>query len=189
MIKCRKCDFEVSGGMRHALQRNFCPCCGSALLGNSQKIRIDILKSKILEQEFSQKLDKDTIFDVSLFILTEFFPVKQATQSTDGDEPVVDEVVDSVDFSEEAVMPEPQTRKIQPQRQAPKAQSERSIRRFDEDEEDAQDEDDYEAIRREVRSEIIEQDDDLDLKVARLKRVAAETNIRKPGAMVRRISD
>jgi hypothetical protein len=194
MIKCRKCEFEVSYGMKYALQKNLCPCCGSALLGDSQKVRIDILKSKILEQEFSQKLDKDIIFDISLFILTEFFPAKQVVKSeTEEDSTIVTEDGDDGDFefSEEPVMPSPPKRSISP-RSSPKPTIERraapTLHLEDEEEHD----DEYAAIRREVRSEIVEdddEDDDLDLKIARLKRVAAETKIGKSGAMVRRLSD
>jgi hypothetical protein len=51
-------------------------------------------------------------------------------------------------------------------------------------------EDDYEKIRNEVRGEFSSEAEDLDedLKIARLKRLAKEAKINKPGASVRRIS-
>jgi hypothetical protein len=54
-------------------------------------------------------------------------------------------------------------------------------------------EDDYEKIRDEIREEVLtgaedlDEDLDEDLKIARLKRLAKEGNVRRPGASVRRL--
>ena len=54
-------------------------------------------------------------------------------------------------------------------------------------------EDDYEKIRDEIRDEVLSEaeslgeDLDEDLKIARLKRLAKEGNVRRPGASVRRL--
>jgi len=76
MIKCPICEFEVSSKMRHALNKNMCPSCGSPLMGDLHTRRLQNIKQKILEQDFGQKLDNDVLFDLSLFILSEFFKSK-----------------------------------------------------------------------------------------------------------------
>lgn len=76
MIKCPMCEFEVSSKMRHALNKNMCPSCGSPLMGDLHTRRMQNIKQKILEQDFGQKLDENTLFDLSLFILSEFFKSK-----------------------------------------------------------------------------------------------------------------
>ncbi len=75
MIVCKNCEFEVNTSMRHSLMKNCCPSCGSALLGDLHSRRLDLMKQRILEQEFSQELNNELIFDLSLFIMSEFFPV------------------------------------------------------------------------------------------------------------------
>jgi len=92
MIKCPMCEFEVSSKMRHALNKNMCPSCGSPLMGDLHTRRLQNIKQKILEQDFGQKLDSDTLFDLSLFILSEFFrskperaKIKEADDNEDDD--------------------------------------------------------------------------------------------------------
>ena len=153
MIKCRGCMFEVQPGMRHALVNNCCPSCGGALFGNVHMNRLKLFKEKVLQQKFSEGLSKDDVFDIALFILTEFFPVKPA------------------DSEEEDAKEDPVLR-----------------------EEDAEESQSYESIRDEVRmeklSEADEADDlDLDLKVARLKRLAKESPALQRGPSVRRITN
>jgi hypothetical protein len=161
MIFCKNCEFEVNNSMRHSLMRNCCPSCGAALLGDVYMRRLELLKQRILEQEFSNKLDKDLIFDLSLFMLSEFFPTKSSEEN-------VEENVE--ESSEEERVEEPVVME-------PAA------------------EESYESIRDEVRSEMLSQiedgpeDSSEDLKVARLKRIAKETKVRSPGAIVRRAGD
>lgn len=75
MINCRKCDFLIKASMRHALTNNCCPACGSAILGETHTQRMRLFKQRLLQQEFSQKLSEDTIFDITLFMLLEFSPI------------------------------------------------------------------------------------------------------------------
>ena len=97
MIFCKKCEFEVNNGMRHSLVKNCCPCCGSALLGDLHMRRLELMKRKILEQEFSHELSTELVFDISLFMLSEFFPSapeadevdETADETADVEEPVV----------------------------------------------------------------------------------------------------
>jgi len=102
MIVCKNCEFEVNTSMRHSLMKNCCPSCGSALLGDLHSRRLDLMKQRILEQEFSQELNNELIFDLSLFIMSEFFPVN--TEATNEEEPIpVDESLVAVEeFKEES---------------------------------------------------------------------------------------
>jgi len=102
MIVCKNCEFNVDNSMRHSLVKNCCPCCGSALLGDLHTRRLGLMKQRILEQEFSQQLNNDLIFDISLFMMSEFFPVN--IDVVNNDEEVVDEeVVDEEVVDEEVV--------------------------------------------------------------------------------------
>jgi len=74
MISCAICKFEVSNKMRHALSKNMCPACGHALLGDFHMQRLNMIKEKLSTQEFSKSLEQSIIFDLSLFIMSEFFP-------------------------------------------------------------------------------------------------------------------
>ena len=93
MIFCKKCEFEVNNGIRHSLVKNCCPCCGSALLGDLHMRRLELMKRKILEQEFSHELSTELVFDISLFMLSEFFPsasgADEVDETADVEEPVV----------------------------------------------------------------------------------------------------
>ncbi len=112
MIKCPMCEFEVSSKMRHALSKNMCPSCGSPLMGDLHTRRLQSIKQKILEQDFGQKLDSDILFDLSLFILSEFFrskpersKIKEDDNNEDDDlrkirEEVEAEVLPRLDISE-----------------------------------------------------------------------------------------
>ena len=102
MIVCKNCEFEVNTSMRHSLMKNCCPSCGSALLGDLHSRRLNLMKQRILEQEFSQELNNELIFDLSLFIMSEFFPVN--TEATNEEEPIpVDESLVAVEeFKEES---------------------------------------------------------------------------------------
>lgn len=162
MIDCRKCNFSVQQSMRHAIANNCCPACGSALLGEVHKRRLDIFKNKISNQGFSSKLDSDDIFDIALFMLVEFFP--PTSEPKQPEESAVDNSVDLALAEEEAVQTE----------EGP--------------------EESYEDIRAQVRQEMISTSEDLtaeemdeDLRIQRLKRIAKENRINKPGAMVRRV--
>jgi len=73
MINCSVCKFKVSNEMRHALTKNMCPACGAALLGDFHMQRLNMIKEKIMGQGFSLDLKQSIIFDISLFIMTEFF--------------------------------------------------------------------------------------------------------------------
>ena len=157
MINCKHCNFEVSSTMRHSLTRNICPSCGGSLLGDLYTRRLGILKQKIMAQEFSESLNEDLVFDISLFMLTEFFPVnKQDEEPSSADEEMsvlesgeleaVEESLDNEDFN--------------------------SIRS---------------QIREEAMKDLDDVDEGTDLKVARLKRIAKESPmLNKAGVRVRR---
>ncbi len=162
MIFCKKCNFEVDASMRHSLVNNCCPSCGSALLGDLHVRRMEILKQKVLSQRFSENLSADQIFDITLFMLSEFYP--SVNDASEGAEEDASEI-------EEADGPESSVEQNEEQ----------------EDEyEMIRDE-----IRKEVMSNVEDElvDEDVDLKVARLKRIAKETKTRNTGASVRRVSD
>jgi hypothetical protein len=173
MITCKRCEFEVVETMRHSLIKNCCPSCGSALLGDLHMQRLRLLKSRILEQSFSQDLDEDLIFDITLFMLTEFFPSRTEEASSDDVQALPEEDVSGPD--EDSVSTE-------------------GLEEFT-DAASRDGEGDYDSIRDEVRSEILSkmdeevEDVDLDLKVARLKRIAKEKAVTGMGPTVRRVTE
>jgi len=155
MINCRQCEFLIKNSMRHALINNCCPACGAAVLGETHTQRMRLFKQKLLQQEFSQSLSEDLIFDITLFMLLEFSPInlEKNDDSDDSEDAKEDSQVEASEFRE----------------------------------------DDYEKIRDEIREEVLTGAEDLtedldeDLKIARLKRLAKEGNVRRPGASVRRL--
>lgn len=160
MIDCRNCDFVVKQNMRHALMSNFCPSCGSALLGDVHKSRLNIFKQKLANQGFAEKLSKEDIFDIALFMLVEFFP------PTIGEEVVEDETK----APEEEVAPDEDAQAHEEQ---------------DEDYEVIRS-----KIREEMLKEQPPLDPsslDEDLRVERLKRLAKESPIKPSRTVVRRV--
>jgi hypothetical protein len=84
MINCRNCNFSVAQNMRHSLMKNFCPSCGSALLGDVHISRLNIFRQKLSNQAFSEKLSSEDLFDIALFMLVEFFPpTSEPSESSD----------------------------------------------------------------------------------------------------------
>ena len=160
MIVCKKCTFEVSHSMRHSLIKNCCPSCGSALLGEVYTQRLRLLRERLLTQQFAQDLGADVIFDMTLFMLTEFFNTTPEAGSS-SEPPPLPGSEDEADSSE------------------------------------ADSEETYDDIRDAVRAEAQTAadddpsfaDSDIDLKVARLKRVAKETGVTGTGPSVRRVAD
>jgi hypothetical protein len=149
MIECKRCKFEVSNGMRYSLVNNCCPSCGQALLGEAYMQRLSFLSEKIRNQDFANGLPKDIIFDMSLFILSEYFISEEPDPPTEATE---DDVADS-------------------------QESESDIR------------DQVRAEALDLIPELSKEEDD-DLRVARLKRLANESKaVRKAGASVRRVMD
>ena len=160
MIDCRNCNFVVSQNMGHALMSNFCPSCGSALLGDVHKSRLNIFKQKLANQGFAEKLSTEDIFDIALFMLVEFFP------PTIGEETVEDESEDS----EEETTPD------------------ESVQAHEEQDEDY--EAIRSKIREEMlksQPEAAEASLDEDLKIERLKRLAKESAIKPSRTVVRRV--
>jgi hypothetical protein len=113
-----------------------------------------MFKQRLLQQEFAQNLSDDLVFDMTLFMLLEFSPIK-AEKNDDS------EGTNTGDTSEFA--------------------------------EDDGAEDNYEKIRDEIREEVLSRPEDLDedldedLKIARLKRLAKDGTVKRPGASVRRL--
>lgn len=159
MIDCKACGFVVNPAMRHSLVRNCCPSCGGALFGDMHKRRLDLFKQRLSGQEFAQALSDSLIFDIALFMLTEFCPTEDKTE----DKP--DSLIEEGEAAAENEGPQSDV-----------------------------EEDSYEKIRDAVRSEIMSDldpeniDSDLDMKVARLKRIAKEKPIRNTGPAVRRVT-
>ena len=86
MINCRQCDFLIKSSMRHALVKNCCPACGSAILGETHTQRMRLFKQKLLQQEFAQNLSENLVFDITLFMLLEFSPVGLEKAQEAGDD-------------------------------------------------------------------------------------------------------
>ncbi len=151
MMNCKSCRFHVSDDMRYSLVKNCCPSCGHALLGDVHMGRLKLLTEKINNQKFAQEFDTDTVFDIALFILIDFYSLDDNSEYLEGEG---EEALEAGDGPSQTL----------------------------------------EEIREDVRSEMSpddeEYDEESDLKIARLKRIAKETSsANKPGAMVRRVAD
>ena len=198
MINCKRCKFEVLSSMRFSLIKNACPSCGAALFGDSQMKRLDLIKGDLLHQEFSQRMDKDLIFDISLFILSKFYSSGISEQSTE-----IESIEDPVKDEDDSLIQDTKISKAAPIRTISKPKTLDPYDGLEEfgDSDDEQDNineslyenGDYESIREQIRNEVLSGSDldneDLELKVARLKRVASENNLRKSGVRVSRVSD
>lgn len=162
MINCRQCEFSIKNNMRHALINNCCPACGSAILGETHTQRMRLFKQRLMQQEFSQDLSEDLVFDISLFMLLEFSPINSSKKEEEPQVPS-DSMGEAQDSGpDESVFSE---------------------------------ENEYEKIRDEIREEVLSsgesssEDLDEDLKIARLKRLAKDSKIKRPGASVRRLTN
>lgn len=71
MIKCKKCRFGVEQSMKFALMKNMCPSCGAALFSQREQTDINAIQNRVINQEFSEKLDETQVYDISLFIFSE----------------------------------------------------------------------------------------------------------------------
>jgi hypothetical protein len=145
--------------MRYSLVKNCCPSCGQALLGEVYVQRLSFLSDKIKAQSFANGLSSDTVFDMSMFVLSEFFLPKESSDDigSQGDQPDGDNTDENSELDKGSAETLPES---------------------------------LEDIREQVRDEALESspNDDEDLKIARLKRLANESkSMRKPGALVRRL--
>lgn len=188
MINCSICKFEVSNKMRHALTRNMCPACGAALLGDFHMQRLNMIREKVSAQDFSKGLDQSVLFDMSLFIMSEFFssnPNRAATIS-------LKDLNESSNDEDDLVKIREQVR-----RDALAASKNKFIKDIDtsfddtvedsfkseEDLSDDSEESDLEDL------EIPEPKTEQDLKVAKLKRLYNESpTLSKSGVSVRRVT-
>lgn len=196
MINCSVCKFEVSNKMRHALTKNMCPACGAALLGDFHMQRLNMIREKISVQDFSRNLEQSIIFDMSLFIMSEFFP-SSPNRAASLD------VVESREPDSESDL-----EKIREQVRRDAMASARSQvsktsvidRAFEDFKESLEDPNDFADSEDLDESELDESDkygepdiplpkSEQDLKVAKLKRLYNESpTLRKGGVSVRRIT-
>ena len=150
-MNCKSCRFHVSDDMRYSLVKNCCPSCGHALLGDVHMGRLKLLTEKINNQKFAQEFDTDTVFDIALFILIDFYSLDDNSEYLEEDDEEAPEAGDSPTQTLEEIRDE---------------------------------------VRTEMAADDEEYDEESDLKIARLKRIAKETSsANKPGAMVRRVTD
>lgn len=88
MLNCSKCNFKISRKMKYAVRSNICPSCGHSLLGEFHKVRMKEITAKLNSLEFipasvkKESLD-DFLFDMSLFIMNEYFPSKVSAGPAD----------------------------------------------------------------------------------------------------------
>jgi len=173
MIKCATCKFSVSNKMRHSLIKNMCPACGAALIGEFHMQRLSLIKEKLSNQEFSTKLNQQDIFDISLFIMSEFFPSSPArVTAKDIEESGLDLSASKAEDIEEI-----------------REQVRREVLMSSEDSEIESEEDVEEEYEYGEEPILADQKSELDLKVAKLKRIYNEApRLNKSGISVRRIT-
>lgn len=187
MINCSICKFEVSNKMRHALTKNMCPACGAALLGDFHMQRLNMIKEKISTQDFSKGLEQSVIFDMSLYIMSEFFPsnpnravvARETELTTETSEIYHEDGDDELDKIREQV------------RRDALAASRRSVSNSNSVIDEMEDLDEEPDLEEEILedSEIPTPTSEQDLKVAKLKRLYNESpTLRKTGVSVRRVT-
>jgi len=185
MISCAICKFEVSNKMRHALLKNMCPACGHALLGDFHMQRLNMIKQKISAQEFSGSIDQSIIFELSLFIMSEFFPSNpnRAVTSEDAVSESDDSTSDLEKIRDQVRRDALASAKIKPAKVI-------NINSAFEDMDDSADADyDSEDDNPYDESDIPTPKTEQDLKVAKLKRIYNDSpNLNKSGISVRRVN-
>lgn len=194
MINCAVCKFEVSNKMRHALTKNMCPACGSALLGDFHMQRLNMIKEKISLQDFSRGLELSVIFDMSLFIMSEFFPSSPNRAATGVMQATVHSLTNESEDSDGAK--ELERIREQVRRDALIAGNRRVFQKTDElldndlDEESSNNEEvEYDDGFLFNESDIPAPKSEQDLKVAKLKRLYSESpTLTKSGVSVRRVT-
>jgi|TARA_R110001583_G_scaffold16234_28_gene66392 hypothetical protein len=147
--------------------KNVCPSCGAALYKDSEVQKISLIKTKIMSQEFAQAMSKEDVFDISLFILSEFLDspdVKASDKISDINE--TDEGLIHNDLNPDDI--EDNFNDIRKEIQAEYGES--GQLHLDEDINDGE-------------------SDSEELRIARLKRLAKESPaLNKGGATVRRVT-
>lgn len=194
MINCAACKFEVSNKMRHALTKNMCPACGSALLGDFHMQRLNMIKEKISLQDFSRGLDSSVIFDMSLFIMSEFFPSNPNRVAAAAVQTAVHGLASESEDSDGAE--ELERIREQVRRDALTAGKRRVTQKTDEvlDDDLGEESSDEEEVEYDDgflfnESDIPPVKSEQDLKVAKLKRLYNESpTLRKSGVSVRRVT-
>jgi len=190
MINCATCKFKVSNEMRHALTKNMCPACGAALLGDFHMQRLNMIKEKIMAQGFSLDLKQSIIFDISLFIMTEFF--QSSPNRASAAEEVYADAARNLGSPESEEDYNLQMIREQVRRDAVLANKNKSSAAIisDEDDESLMDDNDLDSF----EDDSFEDTDApiprsaQDLKVAKLKRLYNESpTLAKSGASVRRV--
>ena len=105
MINCKKCNFIVNGNLSFAIKQNFCPSCGTPLLGNNELKEISSISNKLVINNIASKLDDGEIFLLSLFIMENFTKQKEVVvKKEDGEEEM--EVIESLEDIREEVQKE-----------------------------------------------------------------------------------
>ena len=159
--------------MKYALMNNLCPACGSSLFGAKDIDLIKSVSSRVRSQLFAQSMSDILINDISMFIFKEYLSdsdeenIKNNLNTKDSD---VDESKVISDNSDD-------------DNQNEDGDSQNSENNLDE-------------IRRQVRSEFLDEEssntepnkEDDDLRLERLKRLARDANSKgKSGTQVRRV--
>lgn len=181
MISCAICKFEVSNKMRHALSKNMCPACGSALLGDFHMQRLNMIKEKISTQDFAKSIDQSIVFDLSLFIMSEFFPSSPNRAATleESASDAGDSISDLEKIREQVRRDALASAKISPSR---KSNIDSPFDEMNESEDTDYDPDIVDTYGDAPKTE-------QDLKVAKLKRIYSESpTLNKSGVSVRRVT-
>ena len=196
MIKCKKCEFTVLESMKHALVSNMCPSCGSKLFSDADMNQISFLQNKISAQKFGKKLDTYTVYDITIFMLSEMKKMKKrivdemqekynntsvpVTQD-EGDTSLIEEESiswDESDSTQVVEVPAPVVVKPKTLSEREKDAVRREVASI------------YDAVEDESSDEGIEMGgDDDDDKISRLRRIASKHSGQKNGAAVRRLDN
>ena len=76
-VKCKKCNKVTDSQMRYCLLQNKCAFCGTPLFSDSDMNQINFLQNKIASQKFGKSLDEFTIYDITIFMLSEMRKMKK----------------------------------------------------------------------------------------------------------------
>ena len=72
MITCKKCGFNVNGNLVYSIKNNICPSCGTGLMNNLEIKKTKEILNKLRINNILQNISNDSLYILSIFILTEF---------------------------------------------------------------------------------------------------------------------
>lgn len=105
-MKCSNCSVEIDTKFKYSISKNMCPACGSKLMDEEKHSMLNYVISSLSDQDFSKKVDKSIIAEISMFIFDEFLDINDIEE--EEKEESYEEEVDKIEESRKLVKEYPQ---------------------------------------------------------------------------------